>query len=1082
MSKIKKFFCAPYRAASLLNILASFCIASVGAVLLLLILLRMELIPTVPKELMGCLAYYLDLPISNRLAAVTLSMAASLAFFHLSLVALSFRKRRDTAHSLSSRYDLRLDTRIINGFQAAKTWGERKHVLLLFWAAGLSWCVFPAILSVMRALIYFSGDSAHLAILASTGKIFSQFHWFPPLVTVLTGLLAPTENIVVRALLFPIQTMVLLFYCVILPAPFIKDGRLSTFFPVRPVLLFFVFPLILLGLADCIYRCCASAKKRYVSPFTLLAVLFGSLLHTGPVPEILPNLYELGSRIPEYWMVREGWITLFKDMYITYGLWDYAIFWLYEAFTGELTATAFAYGEYLLKIVVLTYSFLSLSTVLPLSLAFLVSMVLGYMVVGYNVALFVAASFAIFLSPRLLRQPMKWIFVWTLMSAMLPFARIPQGTVIVVASIPLFIWQVVALYRQRRTACYVVLGVVGAVAMLFLFGPLSVYFWGLMRIYADTAKVNAPWAANGWLAWGANLLKAAIIIAPLLAWVIAIMIVRSHANAQSKKAAFAVFSMVATYAFCLISYGFSRTDYQSSYRQYQLFLSILPVLMIGTIVYIRTWWATLSSVMAFIIYFWLLNVFQLSAFHFLSLPQHTLAFLTSPIIINNDPLQNAADFGMPSVGYGKFPNGYLEESANLKNHLDRILQPDETFLDMTMVGLHYFSSQRRLLTEYPTYYTIPGDTPQFRMIKKLREHNIRLSLLEPEYFDESPSSLRAHYIYRYALLNGLPFKISARQTLLMPPRYFQKIGQPLPDLAQTFALLDEQFPQKDLKWLPQVWGRGYQTFAKELTHIRELDIVTPDERQPLQKILPLNPAMRGLDAGILALDIETSEQLKILLSWENELGAQNERLTFLANGRHTVLVPLDASPRWLLSRQIGSLALRPETSPSQAAIRQQWNNQSNTPVVASLKGTNNITFPFFAGRITATSENPMLFWGLPKEAWNKALCVRLVIDAPITTQAQVFFHTQGETFSEENSIRMIAQKGRNELFFYIPRDSNYNELRIDPGNRPGDYVIRSLEIKIVSNERIPVFEVKRAALMQRRMIKELGLDKIAFEQ
>lgn len=915
MSKITKFFYAPYRAASLPNILASFCIALVGTVLLLLLLLRTELILTVPKELIGCLAYYIDLPISNRLASIRIAMAASLAFFHLSLIALSSLKICESANLIHSLHHcLRMNARIMDRFRAAKTWGTRKHALLLLWAVGLSWFVFPSVLFAIKQSVCFFGDVSHLATLERTGRIFGMVHWLPPLLTLLAGLFAPSEKIIIRSLLFPIQTILLLFYVVILPAPFIEDGQCSVFFPARPVLFLLVLPCMLIGLADCVRRCFVRKNTQYISPLTLLALILSYLFISNPVPEV-NNLFELGARLPQYWAVREGWLTLFKDTSITYGLWDYITCWLSEIFTGELTAAAYVYGDYLLRIIVMACSFLTLSAVMPLLIAVLISILLGS-----EVMICIAACFAILLAPKLLRRPEWWIPIWTLMSAILPFARIPQGAVIVVASIPLFIWQVVALYRQRRTACYAALGVVGVVAMLFLFGMLSDYFWGLMRIYADTAKVNAPWAANDWLAWGANLLKAAIIIAPLLAWVIAILIVRSYASAQSKKAAFAVFSMVATYAFCLISYGFSRTDYQSSFRQYQLFLSILPVLMIGTIVYIRTWWATLSSVIAFLIFFWLFDVFQLFAlFQLFSLPRDTIASLSAITALEKHDFQDAADFGIPHVGYGKFPKEYLEESANLKKHLDRILQPDETFLDMTMSGLHYFSSQRRLLTEYPTYYTIPGDAPQFRMIKKLREHNIRLSLLEPEYFDESPSSLRTHYLYRYALLNGLPFKISARQTLLMPPRYFQQIGQPLPDLRQTFALLDEQFPQKYLNLLPQVWGRGYEKFRDKLTRIRELDISSINDHQNLQKTFALNPFMSGLDAGLLVLDINTSEIMKISISWDNELGRQSDELSFLANGKR-VIVPLDALPRWLLSRRISSLTLRAEAmSPSNTA-------------------------------------------------------------------------------------------------------------------------------------------------------------------
>ena len=130
------------------------------------------------------------------------------------------------------------------------------------------------------------------------------------------------------------------------------------------------------------------------------------------------------------------------------------------------------------------------------------------------------------------------------------------------------------------------------------------------------------------------------------------------------------------------------------------------------------------------------------------------------------------NFDLPQQGIGKYTASHLRNESNLKKWMDRLLDQDETFLDLTRDGGHYFSSGRRVITEYPVYYVYPGEPPQFRAIKALRKHKTRVSLLQSSYFDKSPAPLRTHYLYRYALLNGLALKISPQDTLLVPPEYF----------------------------------------------------------------------------------------------------------------------------------------------------------------------------------------------------------------------------------------------------------------------------------------------------------------------
>ena len=68
-------------------------------------------------------------------------------------------------------------------------------------------------------------------------------------------------------------------------------------------------------------------------------------------------------------------------------------------------------------------------------------------------------------------------------------------------------------------------------------------------------------------------------------------------------------------------------------------------------------------------------------------------------------------------------------------------------------------------------------------------------------------------------------------------------------------LLDKQFPLTDFGYLPAVWGRGYQDLVKDWQLVRVL--TNPQEQAANQEVtrLLLQPSLRGVDAGLLVLDI-----------------------------------------------------------------------------------------------------------------------------------------------------------------------------------------------------------------------------------
>ena len=950
--------------------------------------------------------------------------------------------------------------------------GSKDSASLLLVSLVLSFFLAPALLTGLKPLLFFvQGDQA-TETLSAVGAFLRKIQFVFPAIIALLGLFVSDKKSLLRFVFFPVQVILLLFLAVIIPGNFLVDDQVTRFFPAKPTFVFIVLPLLLLGLWDCVRRCLFETKKSPLSPFPLLAILLLVFFSRNPVPGY-NNLYELGSRFPEFWVIHQGWATIFKDVYITYGLWDYGYLLLSFLFSGQFTPAASHLGGHLLLALLMTAQFFAISAVLPAGMAFLLCIWLGPGSHSVGVIFF-----SVLFIPALLRRPGAWILFWALLCGFAPFAKIPQGTFCVVASFPAYVWQAVILYKSNRKYFWLVHGILILWALCFFVGPFSDYFWGLLRIFSETARVNGPWAANVWemgnSPFFAAVLGNAVIVAPLVAVIAAIVIIRSGNKENAPLAVFMLSSLVLVYSFCATSYGFSRTDWHAYLRQFQNLVTVLPLTMIVLMAWVRkrsVLWACLVTILCFMI-------FQPRNLPF---PGQVLAKASTIPTESSLKLQDAGLFGLPHLGIGKFPPGHLEEEQALKEGLDRFLAPEETFLDLTMEGLNYYCSQRPMVTEYPVYYVFPGDAPQFRAIDQLRRHNVRVSLLDPFFFDNSPSPLRAHYLYRFGLLNGLPMEISPRKTLLMPPEYFSRAGITAPNKAEALQLLDKQFVQDNLNLIPVVWGRGYRKFAKDLHLVRTLkpaEVIVNGSTKEFR--YPISAPLRGTEAGLLVIDVDMDPNAiwTMTARWpDGDIPASNNHIKFIL-GKGTLIIPLDTSPRWLLGRAIDSLTLVCDSTIAPQKRGDLWDKSVLPAVPLVFKRAVNARMDQ-GGRLEADNPAPYLFYTLPKSCQGKDVLVRLVVRTPQNVGfTQIFYKKPSMDYNENDSERMSAVAGRNEIYFQIPANmTEFPEVRINVGNIQGQYIIHSVEAKPIEiRDKAPSLTITRADLMQRRMVNELKLD------
>jgi hypothetical protein len=864
--------------------------------------LHFQPIATQPVELMGSYAYFVDLPISNRLFAVRLFLIVSLAvFLALTLSPLSARMAQWSANRLDEWQAgwLRCIGEKLRALYATiLNEARRENIQWLVLALLFSLAAPPAVRVLLQFLLSALLDPATLLPWLhrlNTGLRFVQaglvcaslYLWWRRTVSGLPRLL------------HILQFMLLAFFLLLLPSPVNTGTAFVHALPLGRLLTLVLF-LILIGAWDIARRRQRSSGTAAISPWAVFALFLGchvffrgNQIGSGYLPGLLTNYYELNTRLSGFWMMMNGWQSLFKDAQITYGLYDVAGMASGWLFFGEKTSFSAMIGLRILFPLALKGILFALAIRrMPMYAAFL----LLFFVEGRGSI--VLLCLLLLSAPALFCRPARWLIVCGCVSVFLPFACIPHGAISVLASLPAALFQLHALYRKDRGQFVTVLVFGGLLLFMVAVWPFGEHLHGYLRASIENAVVNAPWAANTFTEqftlsdFPALLLY---FIPPLLAFCVAHCLIKTQP--RKRDAAFLgvlLIGFVLIYEFVAISYAFSRMDGRAFARNGQVVFAMLGVLTL----FLYPFRERARMYVGFLLLLLVLSTFSGSIL--VMLPS-----LTQPALVEKTQiLEDGKDFDVPNLGRGIFHSqDFLPEEKTLRGALDRVLAAEETFLDLTMEP-HYFPVARKAWLEYPNYFVYPGDKPQLRSLETLAAKDIRVSLLDSSIaYDFSPVNLRAYYLYRYALLNGLPWEVTPKKTLLMPAGHFARAGLEAPDAETALRLLDQQFPERDLGRLPAVWGRGYARFQDSLGLIVDFKRASAGEKS-VQWTGTFAP-LRGRDAGLLLLDVKLPfRQMSLTVEWHDAgIPAGDNRVSFMAyNGIN--LVPLDASPRWLLADQL----------------------------------------------------------------------------------------------------------------------------------------------------------------------------------
>ena len=188
--------------------------------------------------------------------------------------------------------------------------------------------------------------------------------------------------------------------------------------------------------------------------------------------------------------------------------------------------------------------------------------------------------------------------------------------------------------------------------------------------------------------------------------------------------------------------------------------------------------------------------------------------------------------GLPKLGTGHIEPEHLARLVAIRRGLDRLLDPGETYLDLTNRNAQYLYFDRPPPVEASAFYNLYNPAGQSRAVARLQRQLPPAVLAEADnvVFDGGPAGFRAPLLYRFVLQHYVPVELDSRIWLVRPDR-LARIGLPVREPGDPreddLAKLDRAFRQADLGWLPFSWGRSYDSFRGKM---RPVATITPDMR------------------------------------------------------------------------------------------------------------------------------------------------------------------------------------------------------------------------------------------------------------
>ncbi len=547
--------------------------------------------------------------------------------------------------------------------------------------------------------------------------------------------------------------------------------------------------------------------------------------------------------------------------------------------------------------------------------------------------------------PKVTAKPMRWLLAWGCLSVGHWFYNSIAGAALTIASLPVavvMIWRAIGGDRLRhawsahRARMTMVIGAV--LVMVWFVAPAGM---GLLEFMLENGSMNTTAYGMGvfqfygvppWFPWQDKWAWEGVRIGGWLFGAVGLwhLFIRQVVNGEGPLACrllapASIVSLTGTlFLIALSPYSMGRIDPTGLGRPGSASMMTIGALLPLALVLdaeCRKRVAVLVTAIGT-----LLGISSASSYESPAYLMHrALAAISVP---RQARLVSGEDVGLPRIGTIFIEPRKLDELQRLRNVVNAILRPGETYYDLTNRSVMYFVLDKRVPGVYASVYSAANYEIQERVLAALKGDHPPLVWMEPSFrHDGGPASLRAYRIYRWLIQRGYRYYEAGGFKWLVREDRYRDLGLETLSAEDDASGLSTVFHQKALQAVPLSWGRNMQVlgwrFQKE--DVALLPIVmnelTRDGAGWLRATgshpyvawtMPTYVDGKHLDFVTLQIDCAGNGDgaVKGQVFWADaENGFSEDRSFTFDVEKGDLLIPLGSHPRWLKSSRIRSLRL-----------------------------------------------------------------------------------------------------------------------------------------------------------------------------
>lgn len=718
------------------------------------------------------------------------------------------------------------------------------------------------------------------------------------------------------------QTVIIGYFVLLLPSPYITEGRL-TFFPIQTLLYIIVSVLVIYSIYD-IYRRFKLTQNTnklsfsLLSPFPLAALLILIFLSATSMPNVSADDYHYGEQLLPFYMIVKYHIVPYYDYALAHGFVD-LIPSIGSSLFFDGTASTLHEGNRVLTALLVILSFMIAYRYVGLLTATLLITLLLPIGIWY----FIAASMSlIIMNIRVERLGVSFFLI-----SLISFLLAPgQGAIFIIAMLPLVFYRVwnskTIILNLKATGIAFVVLIVSALLMPWILDMI----FSAVRYVLENGPVNFQAYGIAWHhSWNTSqTINSSLAIYEVIrtSWIFVPIFILSFwllEYYKGKKEAFFYGLFALVFVLLMHKYSLGRIDPFGLSRLGIVSKAGIPLLFLS--VYFLHFPKRKHAYFALFFVFWMGLL--------------TPDYLHSPIIQakrgipNIGTLTKGEEIGIPKLGNGRTNTIHINRTLAIKKIADQFLDDNETFVDVSNRGGLYFYLDRRMPIE-AVPYNQPHPSMQQRSVDKLSENPPPMALLKADNInhDGRSVSIRTYRLYRWVMDNYIP--VAMGEIIIGVHKNKVDVFQNrFPNIAlskapeDTMLLWDKVFLLRDLQQLPISWGNSQKTLNERMSNIKGISFTATGFNNAKAigsekyQVIGNDPfivydisqhVISGSDAGILSFDFlcdkeNTKPRMQVFWSADDYGITEKTSVHFNAHNGH-VIVPLDAMPRWISAGQI----------------------------------------------------------------------------------------------------------------------------------------------------------------------------------